>query len=70
MQPQERKRVVRKIGPKVPEKPERALYCLTLKNPIRKICIDIVEWKYPFNKFLFQIFISYDNLKIFDPNIP
>jgi hypothetical protein len=50
MQTQERKRVVRKCGPKVPEKPVRALYCLTLKNPIRKICIDIVEWKYPFVK--------------------
>ncbi|CAG2102624.1 unnamed protein product [Medioppia subpectinata] len=36
-----KKRVVRKCGPKVPEKPERALYCLTLKNPIRKICINI-----------------------------
>ncbi|CAG2163960.1 unnamed protein product [Oppiella nova] len=45
MQTQEKKRVVRKCGPKVPEKPERALYCLTLKNPIRKLCIDIVEWK-------------------------
>lgn len=28
--------------------PQRALFCLTLKNPIRKLCIAIVEWKYPF----------------------
>lgn len=31
-----------------PERPKRALFCLTLKNPLRKLCIDIVEWKYPF----------------------
>lgn len=47
---QERKRVVRK-PPKVVERPLRALFCLTLKNPIRKLCIDIVEWKYPFYAF-------------------
>lgn len=35
----------RKIGPKVTERPVRALYCLTLKNPLRRICIGIVEWK-------------------------
>ncbi|KPI95242.1 Muscle calcium channel subunit alpha-1 [Papilio xuthus] len=36
-------------GPKVQqERPKRALFCLTLKNPLRKLCIDIVEWKYPF----------------------
>lgn len=29
-------------------RPPRALYCLTLENPIRKLCINIVEWKYPF----------------------
>lgn len=35
-------------GPKVQqERPKRALFCLTLKNPLRKLCIDIVEWKYP-----------------------
>ena len=26
-------------------KPERALFCLSLKNPIRRACIGIVEWK-------------------------
>ncbi|CAD0251005.1 unnamed protein product [Spodoptera exigua] len=35
-------------GPKVQqERPKRALFCLTLKNPMRKAFIDIVEWKYP-----------------------
>ncbi|KPP58842.1 hypothetical protein Z043_123293 [Scleropages formosus] len=29
-------------------RPPRALLCLTLKNPIRRACISIVEWKYPF----------------------
>lgn len=44
----EKKRVVRRQGPKVVERPVRALYCLSLKNPLRKLCIDVVEWKYPF----------------------
>ncbi|GBM61840.1 hypothetical protein AVEN_223033-1 [Araneus ventricosus] len=43
---QERKRVVRK-QPKVVERPVRALFCLGLKNPIRSLCITIVEYKYP-----------------------
>lgn len=30
-------------------RPPRALLCLTLKNPIRRACISIVEWKYPFS---------------------
>lgn len=34
--------------PKVLERPTKALYCLTLENPLRKLCISIVEWKYPF----------------------
>jgi len=29
-------------------RPVRALFCLTLQNPIRKLCIRVVEWKYPF----------------------
>lgn len=28
------------------ERPIRALFCLGLKNPVRKLCISIVEWKY------------------------
>uniref|UniRef100_A0A8C7X9Z8 Voltage-dependent L-type calcium channel subunit alpha n=1 Tax=Oryzias sinensis TaxID=183150 RepID=A0A8C7X9Z8_9TELE len=37
-------------------RPPRALLCLTLKNPIRRACISIVEWKYPLrhrNKIVF-----------------
>lgn len=30
-------------------RPARSLLFLTLKNPFRKACISIVEWKYPSN---------------------
>lgn len=40
------KKPVRRAGVKPqPDRPVRALFCLTLKNPLRKLCIDIVEWK-------------------------
>lgn len=42
------KRPVRRGGKAQPERPVRALFCLGLKNPIRRLCIEIVEWKYPF----------------------
>lgn len=29
-------------------RPARSLFLFTLKNPFRKACINIVEWKYPF----------------------
>lgn len=29
-------------------RPARALFCMTLRNPIRKLCIRVAEWKYPF----------------------
>lgn len=29
-------------------RPARALFCMTLKNPIRKFCIQVAEYKYPF----------------------
>lgn len=47
--PPAQKKPVKKVkGKATPERPERALFCLPLKNPIRKLCIDAVEWKYPF----------------------
>lgn len=51
--PKERqpRKPIRKPGAKAPDKPKRALFCLGLKNPIRKLCIDIVEWK-PFEWFI------------------
>lgn len=45
-----KKRPVRRGGKPPPDRPQRALFCLALKNPIRKLCIDVVEWKYPFCK--------------------
>lgn len=39
------KRPVRRGGKPQPDRPVRALFCLGLKNPIRKLCIEIVEWK-------------------------
>ncbi|KAJ8394796.1 hypothetical protein AAFF_G00041510 [Aldrovandia affinis] len=29
-------------------RPPRALFCLNLNNPVRRACISLVEWKYPF----------------------
>ena len=32
-------------------RPQRALFCLSLRNPLRKMCIGIVEWKYVSRSF-------------------
>lgn len=37
----------KKPVPPAAPRPARALFCLTLQNPLRKACISIVEWKYP-----------------------
>lgn len=34
--------------PPIAVRPKRALFCLTLGNPIRSAAISLVEWKYPF----------------------
>lgn len=44
----EPRKPVRRPGKPQMDRPVRALFCLGLTNPIRKLCIDIVEWKYPF----------------------
>lgn len=50
------KKPVRRIGAKPPpDRAPRAIYCFSLKNPIRKKCLQIVEWK-PF-EFLILITI-------------
>lgn len=51
------KRQPRRGGKAQPERPVRALFCLGLKNPLRKLCIDIVELKYPF-------FVVYDEFVV------
>lgn len=60
------KRPVRRGG-KPPDRPVRALFCLGLKNPLRKLCIDIVEWK-PFEYLiLLTIFANCVALAVFTP---
>ena len=51
------KRPARRGGKAVPDRPLRALFCLPLKNPVRKMCIDVIEWKYPFYR-TFTFFLS------------
>lgn len=45
------KRPVRRGVKPPPERPQRALFFFTLKNPVRKMCIDVIEWKYPFDGY-------------------
>ncbi|VEN53615.1 unnamed protein product, partial [Callosobruchus maculatus] len=61
------KRPARRSGKPPPDRPQRALFCLYLKNPLRKLCIDIVEWK-PFEwLILFTIFANCVALAVFTP---
>ncbi|EAT36648.1 AAEL011280-PA, partial [Aedes aegypti] len=62
------KKPVRRAGVKPqPDRPVRALFCLTLKNPLRKLCIDIVEWK-PFEYLiLLTIFANCVALAVYTP---
>lgn len=53
------KRPVRRGGKAQPDRPARVLFCLGLKNPLRKLCIDIVEWKYPFCQQVFSFLLRY-----------
>ncbi|XP_045780149.1 muscle calcium channel subunit alpha-1-like isoform X5 [Maniola jurtina] len=65
-QPQPKK-LARPRGKAQPEKPKRSLFCLNLKNPIRKLCYDIVEWK-PFEyMILTTIFANCIALAVFTP---
>ncbi|XP_023340259.1 muscle calcium channel subunit alpha-1, partial [Eurytemora carolleeae] len=46
------KKPVRRVGAKAPpDRTERAIVCCGLKNPIRKYCIALMEWK-PFEFFI------------------
>jgi hypothetical protein len=61
------KRPVRRGGKPIPDRPPSALFCLSLKNPLRKLCIDIVEWK-PFEYLiLLTIFANCIALAVFTP---
>uniref|UniRef100_A0A672U3Y6 Voltage-dependent L-type calcium channel subunit alpha n=1 Tax=Strigops habroptila TaxID=2489341 RepID=A0A672U3Y6_STRHB len=57
----------KKPVPPVAPRPARALFCLTLQNPLRKACISIVEWK-PFEIIiLLTIFANCVALAIYLP---
>ncbi|XP_012587843.1 PREDICTED: voltage-dependent L-type calcium channel subunit alpha-1C isoform X15 [Condylura cristata] len=57
----------KKQGSATATRPPRALLCLTLKNPIRRACISIVEWK-PFEIIiLLTIFANCVALAIYIP---
>lgn len=48
-------------------RPKRALFCLTLKNPIRKLCIRVAEWKAFEFLILFTIFANCVALAVYTP---
>uniref|UniRef100_A0A4W3IKT6 Voltage-dependent L-type calcium channel subunit alpha n=1 Tax=Callorhinchus milii TaxID=7868 RepID=A0A4W3IKT6_CALMI len=57
----------KKQGSTVNNRPPRALFCLSLNNPIRRACISIVEWK-PFDIFiLISIFANCVALAVYIP---
>ncbi|CAH0562347.1 unnamed protein product [Brassicogethes aeneus] len=61
------KRPVRRGAKPPPDRPQRALFCLYLKNPVRKLCIEVVEWK-PFEwLILFTIFANCVALAVYTP---
>ncbi|XP_037711486.1 voltage-dependent calcium channel type D subunit alpha-1 isoform X4 [Drosophila subpulchrella] len=54
-------------GKPQPDRPQRALFCLSLKNPLRALCIRIVEWK-PFEfLILLTIFANCIALAVYTP---
>ncbi|XP_043493156.1 muscle calcium channel subunit alpha-1 isoform X5 [Polistes fuscatus] len=61
------KRPARRAGKPPPDRPTRALFCLPLKNPLRKLCIGVVEWK-PFEwLILMTIFANCIALAFYTP---
>ncbi|XP_061239729.1 voltage-dependent L-type calcium channel subunit alpha-1S isoform X1 [Bos javanicus] len=62
-----RRKQAKKPIPEVLPRPPRALFCLTLQNPVRKACISIVEWK-PFETIiLLTIFANCVALAVYLP---
>ncbi|XP_051967472.1 voltage-dependent L-type calcium channel subunit alpha-1D-like [Xyrauchen texanus] len=57
----------KKQGGSANTRPQRALFCLNLNNPIRRACISLVEWK-PFDIFiLIAIFANCMALAVYIP---
>ncbi|XP_013377564.1 PREDICTED: voltage-dependent L-type calcium channel subunit alpha-1S isoform X2 [Chinchilla lanigera] len=62
-----RKKQPKKPVPEILPRPPRALFCLSLQNPLRKACISIVEWK-PFETIiLLTIFANCVALAVYLP---
>ncbi|KAM6217306.1 voltage-dependent L-type calcium channel subunit alpha-1S [Rhynchocyon petersi] len=62
-----KKKQPKKPVPEILPRPPRALFCLTLENPLRKACISIVEWK-PFETIiLLTIFANCVALAVYLP---
>ncbi|XP_012872760.1 PREDICTED: voltage-dependent L-type calcium channel subunit alpha-1S [Dipodomys ordii] len=62
-----KKKQSKKPVPELLPRPPRALFCLTLQNPLRKACISIVEWK-PFETIiLLTIFANCVALAVYLP---
>ncbi|XP_006834218.1 PREDICTED: voltage-dependent L-type calcium channel subunit alpha-1S [Chrysochloris asiatica] len=62
-----KKKQPKKPVPEILPRPPRALFCLTLQNPLRKACISIVEWK-PFEMIiLLTIFANCVALAVYLP---
>ncbi|KAM6311259.1 voltage-dependent L-type calcium channel subunit alpha-1S isoform 5-T5 [Podargus strigoides] len=67
MKKRQQKEKSKKPVPPAAPRPPRALFCLTLQNPLRKACISIVEWK-PFEIIiLLTIFANCVALAIYLP---
>ncbi|XP_028900764.2 muscle calcium channel subunit alpha-1 isoform X2 [Zeugodacus cucurbitae] len=61
------KRPQRRGGKPQPDRPQRVLFCLGVKNPLRALCISIVEWK-PFEYLiLLTIFANCVALAVYTP---
>ncbi|KAM7341447.1 ca[2+]-channel protein alpha[[1]] subunit D isoform 4-T4 [Cochliomyia hominivorax] len=61
------KRPQRRGGKQQPDRPERALFCLTLKNPVRAFCIRIVDSKIFEYFILLTIFANCVALAVYTP---
>ncbi|KAI9556867.1 hypothetical protein GHT06_016659 [Daphnia sinensis] len=62
-----KRKAMSRRGKPPPERPQRALFCLSLTNPVRKLCISVVEWK-PFEYLiLLTIFANCVALAVYTP---
>ncbi|KYQ52756.1 Voltage-dependent calcium channel type D subunit alpha-1 [Trachymyrmex zeteki] len=61
------KKPVRRGAKPPPDRPVRALFCLTLTNPVRKLCIKVVEWKAFEYLILMTIFANCVALAVYTP---